>query len=73
MAKIDQAPRFNVGGQVQISTQNGWTDATVTHVNHVDIAEQPEISGYYYEVSYTPKWAKDGFTGKTVVTGDAVR
>ena len=71
--KIDQTARFEQDQQVEISTDQGWTSATVTRVNHVDIPEQPEISGYYYVVSYTPKWSKDGSTSKTIVTGDAVR
>lgn len=73
MAKIDQTPRFSISDTVTISTESGLTQAQVTRVNHVDIPEQPEISGYYYEVSYTPRWAKDGFTGKTIVTGAGVR
>lgn len=61
---IDQQPRFVAGDQVEISTQTGWTAATV-------IEAVRNAFGWLYIVRYVPSWNTTG--GCTAVTGRAVR
>jgi len=70
VAQFDQVARFNEGDAVEISTTWGWTEGIVTKINRVDFND---IHGYHYNVSYVPKWEKNGRVGLTVCSGGAIR
>lgn len=63
---VDQTARFEIGHNVEISTDRGWTAATVTKI-------LPWPTGIVYQVEYIPAWEKNGKSYGTVATGLAIR